>query len=39
MNTVLAIIICAAVGLLCGFIGGLICIILYTIHKDGLNQE
>lgn len=39
MKTILTIIICAVVGLVCGFLGGVICLVLYTIHKENEVQD
>lgn len=39
MKTVLTIIVAAAVGLIFGFIGGAICLILYTMHRENKTGE
>ena len=39
MKAILTIIIYAVVGLVCGFLGGVICLVLYTLHKEKKIQE
>lgn len=39
MKAILTIIICAVVGLVCGFLGGVICLVLYTLHREKKIQE
>jgi hypothetical protein len=39
MKTILTIIIAAVVGLVCGFLGGAICLVLYTMHRENKVQE
>ena len=39
MKTVLTIIVASAVGLISGFIGGAICLVLYTFHRERKTDE
>ena len=39
MKTILTIIIVAVVGLVCGFLGGVICLVLYTLHREKKIQK